>query len=378
MHDTTIADEYADESSYQQTSKKRPLENPNDGYDRNKRSNFGVGKPTLKFLIPNFMAGKLIGKGGSNIGELQTKYSASIHISKNREYYPGTSDRIVCVSASTDQIIEFNDYLIEQFNEEETSERSNPSLKPELKLVVSNIAAGLVIGKGGASIRAIEADNNGARIQISKKDESITGERLVVISGEAEQRAAASKRVIELMSSVPDQMSNSNIEYSNFNSSSNGNLEYNTSNSSRQQAQNTRPMYNLQTDNSNILQNALNDINAVNNIISSVRGNLDNNYANSSTYQPKSGVRATFQAEMEVPGEMVGSIVGKHGSIISEIYRTSGAKLQFSGKDEFVPGTTNRILTITGGMYQVQNAYILVDEKLAQLKHELARGFGRQ
>jgi len=340
--------------SYTQDSRKRALDGTNDGYNTKKR--FNSGKPTLKFLIPNFMAGKLIGKGGSSISELQSKFDASIQISRNNEYFPGTMDRVVCISADIDQIIEFSSHIISEFDED------GKTGKQEMKLVISDVAAGLVIGKGGASIKAIQNDSDGARINISKKEESVTGERVLVISGHTQQLTTACKRIIEVMSDAPDKMSN-NV------------LKYNTFNNPMQMPQNNSPMpvFNYQADTPQFLPS--NITNGVNNMMSSIQNS--NNYGNSN-YQAKSAAKAKFQVEMEIPDKMVGVILGKQGQTIMEFGRSSGAKLQFSKKDEYAPGTTDRILTITGGMYQVQNAYILVDDKLAQMEHQFNQGFVRQ
>jgi len=325
-----------------QLSKKRTLEESNGNHDNSKRSNVGSDMPMLKFLIPNFMAGKLIGKGGTNIGDLQSKFNANIQISPNKEFYPGTTERILTVSADIDHIVEFCNYIISEIDDDDKPDKS-PNVKQEIKLVFSNVAAGLVIGKGGATIKAIQTESNGSWINISKKEESITGERVLVVTGDKEQCTAACKQVIENMSTVGDKMSNSNLRYNNFN---NG----------MSMPQNNMPVH---LENSNFMYNAANG-NGI--------GNLNGN--GNSHYQAKSGIKAKFQVEMEVPDKMVGNVLGKQGQSISEVIHNSGAKLQFSAKEEFVPGTTNRVLTITGGMYQVQNAYMLVDNKLAQLEHE--------
>ena len=54
--------------------------------------------PLLKILIPNYAAGAIIGKGGTNIGDLQNQYGAKIRLSPSREFYPGTEERIVVLT----------------------------------------------------------------------------------------------------------------------------------------------------------------------------------------------------------------------------------------------------------------------------------------
>merc|ERR1719204_1656748 len=103
------------------------------------------------------------------------------------------------------------------------------------------------------------------------------------------------------------------------------------------------------------------------------------NNSNGGVYLPKSGAKPKFQCVVEVPDKMVGTILGKSGQTIIEYGRSTGARLQFSAKDEFAPNTSNRILTISGqNMQQVQNAYMLVDERLSQVEAEFDYPFGRQ
>lgn len=328
-----------------ENSRKRPHDESNDGY-YNKRSNGGGNnKPLLKILVPNFIAGKLIGKGGSNINELQSTYSACIQLSANKEFYPGTEDRIVTVSAETEQIIRFTNYMIEHVLEEQDSEKNS---RHDVKLVVTNVAAGLVIGKGGSTIKEIQ-EQSCAKINISKRDEGVSNERVLVISGDVQQRLQACNKIIEKMAEEPDKMSSSTVKYS-------------TLNNSIHLAQNGLLHNNLQANSSNILFNGI--ANGLAHTINSIGNNYDSNYI------PKSKVKARFIVEMEVPDNMVGSLLGKQGQTINELSRASGAKFQFSPKNDFAPGTTDRILTITGGMNQVQNAYKLVDQKVAQVELE--------
>lgn len=49
-----------------------------------------------------------------------------------------------------------------------------------------------------------------------------------------------------------------------------------------------------------------------------------------------------------IPNGMVGAILGMGGSTINELQSMSGARINVSQRDEYMPGTDNRILTITG------------------------------
>lgn len=276
---------------------------------------------------------------------MQSKFSACIQLSANKEFYPGTEDRIVTVSADKEQIIQFICYVIEHVLEEQDSERN---IRHDVKLVVTNVAAGLVIGKGGVTIKEIQEQSN-AKINISKRDGGISNERVLVISGDIHQRIGACNRIIEKMAEEPEKMSISTVKYSAMNNPIH-------------LAQNGILQGNLQANSSNILFNGI--ANGLAHTFSSIGNTYDSNY-----FQ-KSKVKSRFLVEMEVPDNMVGSLLGKQGQTINELSRVSGAKFQFSPKNDFAPGTTDRILTITGGMTQVQTAYKLVDQKVAQVELE--------
>jgi polyribonucleotide nucleotidyltransferase len=49
----------------------------------------------------------------------------------------------------------------------------------------------------------------------------------------------------------------------------------------------------------------------------------------------------------------VGAIIGKAGSSIAEIQQASDAKIQISGPNEVFPGTTQRIMQVSGEMLKV-------------------------
>jgi len=69
---------------------------------------------------------------------------------------------------------------------------------------------------------------------------------------------------------------------------------------------------------------------------------------------------------MQVPHEQVGALIGRGGSVIANINRTSGASVQISPKGEFAPGTENRVVTISGDNRFVQQAQLMVNSVLKE------------
>ncbi|CAM9943788.1 unnamed protein product [Ectocarpus sp. 13 AM-2016] len=72
----------------------------------------------------------------------------------------------------------------------------------------------------------------------------------------------------------------------------------------------------------------------------------------------------TTTVTVGVPNNMIGAILGPGGAIISELQALSGARINVSQRDAFMPGTENRILTITGGPQATQTAQYLVSQKI--------------
>ncbi|CAM9915901.1 unnamed protein product [Scytosiphon promiscuus] len=72
----------------------------------------------------------------------------------------------------------------------------------------------------------------------------------------------------------------------------------------------------------------------------------------------------TTTVTVGVPNNMIGAILGPGGSIISELQSLSGARINVSQRDAFMPGTENRILTITGAPLATQTAQYLVSQKI--------------
>ena len=54
----------------------------------------------------------------------------------------------------------------------------------------------------------------------------------------------------------------------------------------------------------------------------------------------------------------VGAIIGKGGEVISQLKSVIGVKIRISDRDDFVPGTRNRKVTISGAAEAVQSAQV--------------------
>ena len=90
-----------------------------------------------------------------------------------------------------------------------------------------------------------------------------------------------------------------------------------------------------------------------------------------------SNIKTPVTIQMEIPDVLVGAILGKGGKTVNEFIQFSGAKIQFSAKNDFAPGTTDRVLTIQGDLNQTQIAYFLINQKISQAENDLANQLKR-
>ena len=61
----------------------------------------------------------------------------------------------------------------------------------------------------------------------------------------------------------------------------------------------------------------------------------------------------------------VGAIIGKGGEVISQLKSVIGVKIRISDRDDFVPGTRNRKVTISGAAEAVQIAQVQLSSALS-------------
>lgn len=71
---------------------------------------------------------------------------------------------------------------------------------------------------------------------------------------------------------------------------------------------------------------------------------------------------ASASIKFLVTNTLAGSIIGSKGTAIKELIEVSGARVSISGAQEFYPGTTDRVLLITGNLESLTTAIALIWE----------------
>ncbi|XP_077117016.1 RNA-binding protein Nova-1 isoform X8 [Ranitomeya variabilis] len=422
------------------------------------------GQFFLKVLIPSYAAGSIIGKGGQTIVQLQKETGATIKLSKSKDFYPGTTERVCLIQGTVEALNAVHGFIAEKIREMpqnvaktepvsilQPQTTVNPDRIKQVKIIVPNSTAGLIIGKGGATVKAV-MEQSGAWVQLSQKPDGINlQERVVTVSGEPEQNRKAVELIVQKIQEDPQSGSCLNISYANVtgpvaNSNPTGSPYANTAEVlptaaaaagllghanlagvaafpavlsgftgndlvAITSALNTLASYgyNLNTLGLGLSQaaatGALAAAAASANPAAAAAANLLATYASEATAGggTAGGAAGTFAlgslaaataatngyfgaasplaasailgtekstdgskdvVEIAVPENLVGAILGKGGKTLVEYQELTGARIQISKKGEFVPGTRNRKVTITGTPAATQAAQYLITQRV--------------
>ncbi|XP_077285704.1 RNA-binding protein Nova-1-like protein passilla isoform X3 [Arctopsyche grandis] len=207
-------------------SRKRPppLDHRADDPADVKRSHFssgGDGMYHFKTLVPSVAAGAIIGKGGEAIAQLQKDTGARVKMSKSHDFYPGTSERVCLVTGSVEAIMAVMDFIMDKIREKPDLTKSFTELDPkvaqerdkQVKILVPNSTAGMIIGKAGNYIKQIK-EASGSYVQISQKAKDISlQERCITVIGDRESNKKACMMILAKVVDDPQSGSCLNVSY---------------------------------------------------------------------------------------------------------------------------------------------------------------------
>ena len=171
--------------------------------------------------VPNGVVGYLIGRGGETITSMQARSGCKIQIQKEHELQPGQTQRIITLSAPNKESIDQCRGMIESMVQDRiraaggsttavvTSSGGTGGTKEVkvteaiaaghalVKVDVPDADVGLIIGKGGSTIKTIQ-DTTGASIQIPPSGNADNPSmRTVSITHPNEEGAQLAKQQIE-------------------------------------------------------------------------------------------------------------------------------------------------------------------------------------
>jgi predicted PilT family ATPase len=182
--------------------KQTPYNNTRNNNNRRKPVSEKVSQESsIKFLLPNNLVGTLIGIGGNAIKELKEVSGAAVHVSNSQDTYPGSNERVIFITG-TDAAVSLAQSLIWEMLGHQTNSttkglktvpwspvyaKEHPgefdNIEVEGKITIPASAGGLIVGKGGATIRSIAEESSIALAMDSKEDGDSTTERVLTLTG---------------------------------------------------------------------------------------------------------------------------------------------------------------------------------------------------
>ncbi|KAG5533113.1 hypothetical protein RHGRI_027369 [Rhododendron griersonianum] len=297
----------------------------------------------IRFLVSNAEAGSVIGKGGTTISEFQSQSGARIQLSRNHEFFPGTSDRIIMVSGTFDEILKAVDLILSKLlNENRTfvsqfyvEDGEDVDPKSKLRLIVPNSSCGGIIGKGGANIKSFIEDSR-AGIKISPLDNNFIGlnDRLVTLTGTLDEQMRAVELIMLKLAEDPHYAQSfsapfpyAGVSFAGF---------HGIPSTSVLPSVGTAAAYNA---------------------------NYGANGAGVK-FQNNKEDRST-SVTIGVADEHIGVVVGRGGKNLMEISQVSGARIKISDRGDFMSGTSDRKVTITGSQRAIRVAEAMISQKVA-------------
>lgn len=301
----------------------------------------------LRFLISNAAAGSVIGKGGATICALQAQSGAKIQLSRNREYFPGTTDRVVLLSGTISKIMAAFKLILSKIHGEAADDEAKAN---QLKLIVPHISCGAIIGKGGSTIRALIEDSH-AGIKLSSPEQAVPAsqDRVVTVSGTLMEQlhavALITKKILE------------DANYAQYASgySYTGIVPQRMQQGLRRPfavATPMAPFYNAAPYNAFLAEGLMAPYIAVHGAPLPLPTPM---FVTSS---PSSFITIL------VPDECVGAILGRGGKTISDIQQSNEVYIRISDRGDFAPGTSHRKVTISGSPESIYAAQQIIIHKI--------------
>ncbi|XP_065046937.1 protein BTR1-like isoform X1 [Musa acuminata AAA Group] len=305
----------------------------------------------MRFLVSNVAAGCIIGKGGLTITEFQSQSGARIQLSRNHEVFPGTSDRIILISGTLSEVMKAMELILEKLPSQ-VEESDDVEGRSKIRLIVPNSSCGAIIGKGGSTIKSFVEDSH-AGIKISPQDNNAgLNDRLVTLTGSFEEQMCAIFLILSKL--IEDahypQTLNSPFPYSVLGVNSRGfpgvpvgymvpSVSYGPV-SYRPNGSGGKYRSNKGVASSPMVRHP-----------SQLPGGHLEDHSNSVT--------------IGIADEHIGAIVGRGGRNITEISQVSGARIKISDRGDFVSGTSDRKVTITGSPEAIHAAEALIMQKVS-------------
>lgn len=137
----------------------------------------------------------------------------------------GTTERVCLISGNVDGILTVLDFIMDKIREKpdltkplnDADAKQQQERDKQVKILVPNSTAGMIIGKAGAFIKQIK-EESGSYVQISQKPKDLTlQERCITIIGEKENNKKACRMILSKIVEDPSSGTCLNVSYADVN-----------------------------------------------------------------------------------------------------------------------------------------------------------------
>lgn len=174
------------------------------------------GRTLIRCLIPNKIAGGLIGKGGENIKGIRSACpNATIKILETPEC-PHAEERIYQVECDPSEIYAIFSQLLPQIAEGLIKNRISTTGDPEVCVLFSGVNMGSIIGRGGQTISKLR-ESSGAFLKAYPNKLQNSEERVLLIRGEVD-------KIIDCISQIYSKVQLEDTPYTLYNPADGANM----------------------------------------------------------------------------------------------------------------------------------------------------------
>lgn len=369
---------------------------------------------TVKLLVSNNMAGSIIGRQGQTVSVLQNKSSARIRLSQSGDYFPGTSDRVCLIHGTLEnvkkgvalvlgklyelqlELVETQLGTTEQIHDEQGTEIENSDGPPKInftsRILIPSAACGMLIGREGSTIQRLKELAGASSVRLSPKvvdhNSPRTFERILTVS------SFELSACVAFASSILDGF----VKHAEICRYLNGTTSYSRNSNVAYNAQRNTPVMGYTGSASSTTHVQRQQFtHAIHDVESSLQGlgfdnNAQNPHAQRPAYMQSNAIApapsqvssflptgqvpqrttpspapyASTVINLAVPDSMIGAILGRRGQTLQELQAESGARIRVSQRNELVPGTTNRIVTVSGSQENIATARNMIRQILSR------------
>uniref|UniRef100_A0A915PMD1 K Homology domain-containing protein n=1 Tax=Setaria digitata TaxID=48799 RepID=A0A915PMD1_9BILA len=151
------------------------------------------GKYELRLLVTSRGAGAIIGKKGESVKNIQTECDATVSVPDSQ-----TPERVVQLVATVENVVKCVEMIISRIDEV----HDNQDRDSELKVLVHQSHAGAVIGRGGSRIKELR-EENGVDLKVYSECCPQSTERIIQINGKPEKIVACLITIINTLKEIP-------------------------------------------------------------------------------------------------------------------------------------------------------------------------------